>query len=171
MDFFKYVVAIRMCQNKKIGSTNSRDRPLGMRCTLGSSWIFLQFDFTVVTTCSPFYHVPCSATSRFRYNTVFEKILFHYSRHFHNSQSHYHSSSPICKINEHMFQGSPGWPCSRGPARSPVGHKWQPTDHVNLSIMRYFCVFICNWIKKSRRRRENNVTLKLWRVREGDKPL
>ena len=33
------------------------------------------------------------------------------------------------------------------------------------------CVFICNWIKKRRQPRANNVTLKLWRVREGDKPL
>ncbi len=32
-------------------------------------------------------------------------------------------------------------------------------------------VFICNWIKKRRRPRANNVTPKLWRVREADKPL
>ena len=33
------------------------------------------------------------------------------------------------------------------------------------------CVFICNWIKKRREPRANNVTLKLLRVREDDKPL
>jgi hypothetical protein len=32
-------------------------------------------------------------------------------------------------------------------------------------------VFICNWIKKRRKPRANKVTLKLWRVREADKPL
>jgi hypothetical protein len=56
--------------------------------------------------------------------TVCEKILFRYGRHFHNSQSRYHSSSPICKIwihlqnvSTHMFQreespgehDDPGW--------------------------------------------------------------
>ena len=35
----------------------------------------------------------------------------------------------------------------------------------------FWCVFICNWIKKRRKPRANNVTLKLWRVREVDKPL
>ena len=33
------------------------------------------------------------------------------------------------------------------------------------------CVFICNWIKKRREPRENNVTLQLCRVREADEPL
>jgi hypothetical protein len=36
---------------------------------------------------------------------------------------------------------------------------------------RILCVFICNWIKKGREPRANNVTLKLWRVRKADKPL
>jgi hypothetical protein len=32
-------------------------------------------------------------------------------------------------------------------------------------------LFICNWIKKRREPRGNNVTLKLRRVRKADKPL
>jgi hypothetical protein len=161
-------------KTKKLGQPIHGTCPVGMRYTLiwhqgGTSaslisWLWPPVHHFTVARPRPL--------SRFRYTTVCEKILFRFSRHFHNSQSRYHSSSsPICKINGHMFQGSPGSPCSQGPARSPVGPKWQPTDHVNVLIMRYFCVFISNWIKKSRRPRANNVTLKLWRVREDDKPL
>ena len=45
---------------------------------------------------------------------------------------------------------------------------WLPFLKLFLPVL---CVFICNWIKKRRESRANNVTLKLWRVREVDKPL
>jgi len=40
---------------------------------------------------------------------------------------------------------------------------------VELEHLKIKCVFICNWIKKRREPRANNVTLKLGRIREADK--
>jgi hypothetical protein len=125
-----------------------------------TDWIFTVGLVSIVSVCWTQYTLPSPCLPRLLPLVCLKKMKRPNSR-----------TASLILINIHFTTKWNEMKWNVGPQRTNE-LKWnEMLPRVPLMKWNSFCVFICNWIKKRREPRANNVTLKLRRVRVGDKPL